>query len=61
MHIEEVVTILGVNVDSVCTTIWRANSGGIKNILANDIGVRILWNLGETFVPWSNVRYTKGR
>lgn len=57
--IKRLVTIHGVIVDSVATTIWDANKGGIKDIVYQTNGVRIEWNLGSTFVPYSNVRYTQ--
>lgn len=58
-NIIRLVTQTGVEVDSVCHTIWNANDGGVKEINADDIGVHINWNFGSTFVPWSNVRYVK--
>lgn len=57
--VKQVVTVHGINVDSICHTIWDSHKAGVKDIIANDRGVRVTWNQGSTFVPWSNVRYVK--
>lgn len=59
IYVRRLETIHSVSVDSVVNTVWDANRGGVKNIEADSIGVRIHWNLGSTFVPWSNVRFIK--
>jgi hypothetical protein len=57
MTIKALVTIHGVKVDSVCSTMWKAHEGGVKDISRTPDGVLINWNFGRTFVPYSNIRY----
>ncbi len=58
-NIQEVVTTTGIMVDSIAHTVWKSHKDGIKEISANEIGVSINWNMGTTFVPWSNIRYVR--
>jgi hypothetical protein len=59
--IKEICTIHGIKIDSICATVWKPNAGGIKDIVAVPNGYNINWNLGYTFVPYSNVRYVEVR
>lgn len=54
---KRLVTNERVVVDSVISTTWVENKGGIKTITEEVLGVSIGWNFGYTFVPWSNVKY----
>lgn len=49
-------TNTAVLVDSVWSNRWDENKGGIKEFTDDKTGIYINWNLGHTFVPWSNVR-----
>jgi len=55
------VTTHGIKVDSVCSTMWTEFESGIKSFNVVESGVYINWNFGNTFVPWSNVRYIEER
>lgn len=59
-NVKRVVTRDSVNVDSVLAVDWTVDDPGIKDIVADAIGVHIHTNFNSTFVPWANVRYTKG-
>lgn len=57
IRVKQLVTRDAVMVDSVVSHRWDARKGGIHDLVVTDIGVRITWVAGSTFVPWSNIRY----